>query len=419
MYIFNNKLASYITYTDERKWVKEVFIMMRVKKGFCSLVVLCLVLSSVPVGVYGNTQPQKFESGSYILMEASSGKVLLEHNSHEALPPASITKVMTMLLIYEAVEKGKITWDDEVTISEHAAHMGGSQVYMEPGEIQIVRDLLKCIAIASANDAAVAMGEYIAGSEEGFVDLMNKRAIEIGMKNTLFKNACGLHIDGHVSSAYDIAILSRELMTSFPEVSKILTIWMDSITHKTRRGESEFGLTNTNKLIKAYTGTTGLKTGYTSQSKHCMSATANRNDMDLIAVVLAAPDSKVRFKEAAQLLDYGFANYIVKKGHKKDEVLGQAPVFKGDKTQLEYCVKDTMSLVMPKDKSNEELSHEFVINPNLTAPIQKGDVIGHATYFIGEKNIGEVPLVAAFDVNKAKYNHMLKYMFRSYFKPYS
>ena len=398
--------------------VKEVFIMRRVKKRLCKLTALCLMISGLRMGVHANTPAQEFQSGSYILMEASSGKVLLEHNSHEPLPPASITKVMTMLLIYEAVEQGKITWEDEVAISEHAAHMGGSQVYMEPGEIQTVRDLLKCIAIASANDAAVAMGEYIAGSEEGFADLMNKRATDLGMKNTHFKNACGLHSEGHVSSAYDIAILSRELMTQFPQVSEILTIWMDSIIHKTRRGESEFGLTNTNRLIKAYTGVTGLKTGYTSQSKHCMSATANRNDMDLIAVVLAAPDSKVRFKEAAKLLDHGFANYVVKKGHKKDEVLGQAPVFKGDKTQLEYKVKDTMSMVLPKDKGNEEISHTITINPNLTAPIQKGDTVGNAAYFIGENHIGDIPLVAAFDIHKAKYNHMLKYIFRSYFMPH-
>jgi len=392
--------------------------MRKMKQRFYTLVALCLMISSIPQGIYGDTPSQEFQSGSYVLMEASSGKVLLEHNSHQSLPPASITKVMTMLLINEAIEKGKITWEDEVSISEHAAHMGGSQVFMEPGEIQTVRDLFKCIAIASANDAAVAMGEYIAGSEEGFVDLMNKRAKEIGMKNTLFKNACGLHSEGHVSSAYDIAILSRELMTNFPEVSKILTIWMDSITHKTRRGESEFGLTNTNRLIKAYTGITGLKTGYTSQSKHCMSATANRNDMDLIAVVLAAPDSKVRFKEAARLLDYGFANYVVKKGHNKDEILGQIPIYKGDKAQLEYKVKDTMGIVLSKDKGSEEVSHQITINPNLTAPIKKGDTIGEINYLMGEENVGKVPLVAAFDVKKAKYSHMLKYIFRNYFKPY-
>ncbi|HHX60778.1 MAG TPA: D-alanyl-D-alanine carboxypeptidase [Epulopiscium sp.] len=390
--------------------------MSQCNKFICKVLMIGMTILSVPTEVFAETPIKGFQSESYILMEASSGKILLEHNSNEQLPPASITKVMTMLLIYEAVESGKIGWDDEVTISEYASQMGGSQVFMEPGEIQTVRDLLKCIAIASANDAAVAMGEYIAGSEDGFADLMNKKAQELGMKNTVFKNPCGLHRDGHVSTANDIALLSRELMTRFPEISKILTIWMDSITHKTRRGESEFGLTNTNRLVKAYTGITGLKTGYTSQSKHCITATANRNNMDLIAVVLAAPDSKVRFREAAQLLDYGFANYVVKQGHKADNILGQSPVFKGDKEQLEYTIKDTMSIVLPKDKANVDISHKVVLTPNLTAPIRKGDSVGTITYLIGEEKVGEMPLVAAFDVNKAKYNHMVKYMFRSFFK---
>lgn len=392
--------------------------MSRMKRVFCSLLALCIGISIITVPVYGNQPSQEFQSQSYILMEASSGRVLLEHNIHEQLPPASITKVMTMLLIYEAIESGKFTWDDEVTISEHAAHMGGSQVFMEPGEIQTARDLFKCIAIASANDAAVAMGEYISGSEEGFVDLMNKRAQELGMKNTLFKNACGLHADGHVSTAYDIAILSREFITKFPEASKTLTIWMDSITHRTRRGESEFGLTNTNKLIKAYTGITGLKTGYTPQAKHCLSATANRNDMDLIAVVLASPDSKVRFKEAAQLLNYGFANYTVKKGHDKESILGQVPIAKGDKEKLEYTVARTMTIVTTKDKGKEDLGHQISINPKLSAPIKKGDSIGVVAYYLGDEKAGEVPIVAAYDVNKAKYSDMLKYMFKNYFKPY-
>lgn len=393
--------------------------MLRMKKIVCNLLVLCITFSISSIGVYGNTQSKEFQSKSYILMEAGSGKILLEHNTHEQLPPASITKVMTMLLIYESIEKGKFTWDDEVTISEHAAHMGGSQVFLEPGEIQTVRDLFKSIVIASANDASVAMGEYIAGSEEAFVDLMNKRAKEIGMKNTLFKNACGLHADGHVSTAYDIAILSRELITKFPEVTKVATIWMDSITHKTRRGESEFGLTNTNKLIKAYTGITGLKTGYTPESKHCLSATANRNDMDLIAVVLASPDSKVRFKEAASLLDYGFANYISKKGHSSGDILGQISVAKGDKEKLEYKVKDTVTVVTSKDKAQEEIEHKISIQPNLTAPIQKGETIGKVVYFLGEEEVGEAPIVAAFDINKAKYSDMIRYMFRRYFRPYS
>lgn len=391
-------------------------IMSQCKKNLCRALILCMTALSFPMGVFASTPLKGLQSQSYVLMEASSGKVLLEHNANEALPPASITKVMTMLLIYEAVESGKIGWDDEVTISEYAAKMGGSQVFMEPGEIQTVADLLKCIAIASANDAAVAMGEYIAGSEDSFADLMNKRAQELGMKNTVFKNPCGLHRDGHVSTAYDIALLSRELMTKFPEASKVLTIWMDSITHKTRRGESEFGLTNTNRLIKAYTGITGLKTGYTSQSKHCISTTASRNDMDLIAVVLAAPDSKIRFREAAQLLDYGFANYIVKQGHEANQILGQTPIFKGDKQQLEYTIKDTMSIVLPKDKANEEISHKITIKPDLTAPIRKNDTVGTVTYLMGEEKVGQLPLIAAFDINKAKYNHMVRYIFRSYFK---
>lgn len=390
--------------------------MRQFKMVLCNLLVFCLAVLSITTGVYADTPTQKFQAPSYILMEASSGKVLLEHNAKEELPPASITKVMTMLLIYEAVDNGMIKWDDEVTISEYAASMGGSQVYMEAGQIQTVETLLKCIAIASANDAAVAMGEYIAGSEEGFADLMNKRAQELGMENTVFKNPCGLHREGHVSSAYDIALLSRELITKYPESSDVLTIWMDSITHKTRRGESEFGLTNTNRLIKVYTGITGLKTGYTSHSKHCVSATANRNGMDLIAVVLGAPDSKTRFKEAAQLLDYGFANYVVKQEHKAGQVLGQSPVFKGDKEKVEYMTRDTMSMVLPKDQANEKVNHKITLTPNLTAPISQGDTIGSVTYFIGDKSIGEGPLIAAFDVNKAKYNHTVKYIFKTFFK---
>ena len=390
--------------------------MSQCKRFISKLLIICTAILSTRSVTFANAPLKDLQSESYVLMEASSGKVLLEHKANLQLPPASITKVMTMLLIYEAVDSGKISWDDEVTISEHAATMGGSQVFMEPGEIQTVRELLKCIAIASANDAAVAMGEYIAGSVDTFADLMNKRAQELGMKDTVFKNPCGLHKEGHVSTAYDIALLSRELMTNFPQASEILTIWMDSITHKTRRGESEFGLTNTNRLIKAYTGITGLKTGYTSQSKHCMSATANRNDMDLIAVVLAAPDSKTRFKEAAQLLDYGFANYTVKQGHKANEILGQIPVFKGDKEKLEYTVGDTMSLVLPKDKATSEISHTVTLAPNLTAPIRKGDTVGSITYLLGQEKIGEMPLIAAYDINKAKYNHMVKYMFRNFFK---
>ena len=352
---------------------------------------------------------------SYVLMEESSGKVLLENNKDIALPPASITKVMTLLLINEAIAAGKITWEDKVTISEHAAHMGGSQVYMEPGEEQNVRDLVKCICIASANDAAVAMGEYIAGSEEQFVELMNKKAKELGMNHTVFKNACGLHEEGHVSTAYDIALMSRELMRKFPEMSKTLTIWMDTIIHKTRRGETEFGLSNTNKMIKWYNGVTGLKTAYTPEAKHCVSATATRNNLDLIAVVMGAADGKTRFREAANLLDYGFANYMVKVGPQIGTTVGSTSVKKGDKALIEAVIEETKAFVVGKDQSALELTYEVKYNDKLCAPIAKGQKIGTITYQLDGKVVGEAPVIAAYDVGKAKLKDMIPYMYKRYF----
>lgn len=354
-------------------------------------------------------------SRSYVLIEESSGKILLDKNKDTPLPPASITKVMTLLLINEAIASAKITWDDKVTISEHAAHMGGSQVFMEPGEEQTVRDLVKCICIASANDAAVAMGEYIAGSEEQFVELMNKKAKELGMNHTVFKNACGLHTEGHVSTAYDIGLMSRELMRKYPEMSKVLTIWMDTITHKTRRGETEFGLSNTNKMIKWYNGITGLKTGYTPEAKHCVSATATRNDMGLIAVIMGAADGKTRFQEAAQLLDYGFANYMVKAGPKNGTVVGSIPVKKGDKALIEGVTEETKAFVVGKDHANTELTYQVKYNDKICAPVLKGDKIGTITYYLDGDAVGEAAVVAAYDVGKAKLKDMIPYMYKRFF----
>lgn len=353
---------------------------------------------------------------SYVLMEVSSGKILLDNNKDIPLEPASITKVMTLLLINDAIAAGKITWDDSVMVSEHAAHMGGSQVFMEPGETQLVRDLVKCICIASANDAAVAMAEYIAGSEENFVELMNKRAKELGMKHTVFKNACGLHVEGHVSTAEDIALMSRELMQKYPEMSKTLTIWMDSIIHKTRRGDSEFGLSNTNKMIKWYKGITGLKTGYTPEAKHCVSATAKRNDMHLIAVIMGAADGKTRFREAAQLLDYGFANYAVKSGPQMGTVIGNTLVLKGDKPLVEATTEHVNSFVVGKDKVKSKLTYEVQYDKNIYAPLAKGQKIGKIIYKMDDQVVGEAEVVAAYDVNKAKLDHMIPYMCKRYFR---
>lgn len=354
---------------------------------------------------------------SYMLMEESSGKVLLEKEADTPYPPASITKVMTLLLINEAIAQGKINWDDTVTISEHAAHMGGSQVFMEPGEEQTVRDLVKCICIASANDAAVAMSEYVAGSEEQFVQMMNDKAKELGMNNTVFKNACGLHVEGHVSTARDIAIMSRELVKNYPEITKVVTTWMDSIVHRTKRGESEFVLSNTNKMLKWYSGITGLKTGYTPEAKHCVSATATRDDMGLIAVIMGAQDGKIRFREAAQLLDYGFANYKVKVGPEMGTIIGSVPIKKGTEETLDVATDETKGFVVPKGGSNAELTYEIAYTRSpLVAPVKKGDTVGTVTYYLEGEAVGEGNIVAASDMDKATLKQMLPYMAKRFFR---
>lgn len=389
------------------------------RRRTCSIFFLVMMLSCNSIFAQSQTasnQTMAATARSYILMEQSSGKVLLERNSEDALPPASITKVMTLLLINEAIDAGKINWDDRVTISEHAAHMGGSQVFMEPGEEQTVRDLVKCICIASANDAAVAMSEYIAGSEEQFVELMNKRAQELGMDHTMFKNACGLHVEGHVSCAKDIALMSRALLEEHPEMSKILTTWMDSITHRTRRGESEFGLSNTNKMIKWYSGLTGLKTGYTPQAKHCVSATATRDQMGLIAVIMGAADGKIRFQEAAQLLDYGFANYKVKVGPEIGTIIAQQEIKKGVDKQIDVATAETKSFVVPKSSGNSELTYELQYDTPLVAPISKGQTVGRIVYYLDGNEVGEGTLVSASEVKKATIKQMVPYMAKRFFK---
>ena len=260
------------------------------------------------------TQGQEGQSGSLalsspsaLLMEASTGQVIYEQNADEQRSPASITKIMTLLLIFEELEKGNLTMDEEVTTSAYAKSMGGSQVFLEEGETQSVETMIKCIAVASANDASVAMAEHIAGTESLFVDMMNERAEELGMKDTHFVNCCGLDTDGHLTTAYDIALMSSELITKYPQIHTYSTIWMENITHTTKRGTEEFGLTNTNKLIRQYPYATGLKTGSTSQAKYCVSATAEKDGIELIAVIMAAPDSASRNTDATALLNYGYA----------------------------------------------------------------------------------------------------------------
>ncbi len=374
---------------------------MRLKKfmaGVCAAVLCCIPLNA-QAAQYENITDLGLSCESAILIEVSGGDVLYEQNSDEKLPPASITKIMRLLLIYEAESDGKKSFDDTVTVSEHAASMGGSQVYLEAGEKQTAGELTKCIAIASANDAAVAMAEYIGGSEDGFVELMNSRAKELGMNNTTFKNACGLDEEGHLTTAADIAVMSRELLHNFPEVKEYTTTWQDTITHSTRRGDTEFGLTNTNKLIKWYDGATGLKTGSTGNAKYCLSASADKNGMELIAVIMAAPDNKSRFSEAMKLLDYGYANYTVVTGAKQGDPAGEAQVSRGEHETVLLEMDSDIKALMPKGGSEPELT--FEIYDDLCAPIEKGTLAGKAVYTLDGETIAEADIVTSEGVERA------------------
>ena len=330
------------------------------------------------------------------------------------MPPASVTKVMTMLLIYEAEENGQFQWEDSVQVSEHAASMGGSQVFLEPGENQTAADMTKCIAIASANDAAVAMAEFVAGSEEAFVERMNKKAQELGMTDTHFVNACGLDTEGHVTSAHDIGLMSRELMIRFPEIKEYTTTWQDTIIHRTRKGETAFGLTNTNKLIKWYEGATGLKTGSTGKALYCLSGTAERDGLHLIAVVMAAPDFKVRFQETMKLLDYGFANYSAQKGLPAGEKMGKISVTKGMEDSVDAVVKEETAFLVKKD-DGKEWETKTEILPFVAAPVEKGEKVGELLYLINGETMGRTDLVAKDTVEKADIGTMLERMLKLWF----
>ena len=354
-------------------------------------------------------------STAAVLIEGSTGTIIFDKNKDERLKPASITKIMTLLLIFEAIDAGQISLTDEVSVSEHAASMGGSQVFLEPNETQTVDTMIKCISIASANDACVAMAELIGGSEEEFVARMNQRAKELGMLNTNFVNSCGLDTDNHYSSAYDIALMSRELITKYPEISKYATVWMDTIVHTTKKGQTEFGLTNTNKLVKFYSGITGLKTGSTGLAKYCLSATAKRNDMDLIAVILAAPDTKTRFMEASKLLNYGFANYSIYKDDASDISLEPVKVKKGRDDSVQGQIGGEFSYLCTKGKTADLIRKEVVLSDELQAPVAQNDKIGEIVYYYDDEEIGRIAIIASEAVDKAKFKDYIWKMMQKYF----
>lgn len=332
-------------------------------------------------------------SESVILMEMESGAVIAEKEADKARPIASVTKIMTLLLIAEAVDSGKLKLTDTVTVSEYAASMGGSQVFLEPGETQDVETMMKCISISSANDACVAMAEHLAGSEGAFVEQMNAKAEALGMRNTTFHNCCGLDVAGHVSCARDVALMSAVLMKSHPWITKYTTTWMDTIIHSTRRGDSEFGLANTNKLLKQYNGITGLKTGSTDEAKYCLSATAERNGVKLVAVVLAAPDTKTRFREAAALLDYGFAKCTVYRDEGADFPLTEVRVIKGQQKTVPVGLKSSFTHVFTGGEDLSGIKREVVLNEEIKAPLKKGDVIGSYCYSLNGTLLGSMDII--------------------------
>lgn len=341
---------------------------------------------------------------SAILMDAATGRVLYEKNADEALPPASVTKVMTLLLVMEAIESGKIALTDTVSVSAKAASMGGSQVYLKEGESMSVEEMLKCVVIASANDCAVALAEFVSGSEENFVAAMNTRATELGMVNTHFENTNGLDdtVKNHVTSARDIAIMSRALI-AYPKILSYSSIWMDSIR------DGAFGLTNTNRLVRFYPGCTGLKTGSTSRAGFCISATAERDGLSLICVIMGAETRDLRNASAAKLLDYGFANfttYRAKGGKESLALLG------GDKRSTEVVWQD-FCVTIPKGQG-ANVSCERLLPESLAAPIRAGEEVGAMIYRLQGKEIGRVPIRAVQGVEKIDFRHLLRQVFYSF-----
>ena len=364
------------------------------------------------------TQSININAKASLLMEADTGKILLEQNPHQKLAPASVTKVMTMLLIYEAIEEERIGWDQIVTISDHAASMGGSQIFLAPEEQQPVKDLVKSIVIASANDAAVAMAEFVAGNEETFVQMMNKKAQELGMTNTHFKNACGLDAEGHLTSAHDIALMSRELITKYPEVFEYTKVRLDKIIHKTKKGEEEFGLTNTNRLIRSYTGATGLKTGSTSEALFCISATAKKDDMSLIAVVLGAPDPSTRFDAAMKLFDYGYANYTISAQEEEGTLIGEITVYKGKLEKSKVVLKAQQRVLVPKGK-NVNIESQIHLIDSINAPVSEGAKAGEIIYTHEGNEVGRGDLIVPEEIEKAEVQDIMKRLFSRWLVSYS
>ena len=365
-----------------------------------------LLLALLPFSV--GAVDMKIEAKSALLMDVATGTVLYEQDAHTPLAPASVTKVMTMLLIMEAIDSGKIQWDDTVTASESAAAKGGSQIYLKVGETMSVSDMVKSIAVSSANDCACAMAEHIAGSEEAFVAMMNTRAKELGMQDTNFVNCTGLDDDdaakNHLTSAYDIAIMSRQLLKAHPDIKKFTTIWMDTV----RNGE--FGLSNTNKMVRFYNGCTGLKTGFTSGAGYCLSASAERDGLELVAVVMGCETSQKRFSACKSMLDYGFANFALVEPTLPD--VQEIPVTLG-KAQSVRAIPGEFSPILIDKAQKNNISTQIQLEESVQAPVMKGQRLGTMTVTVGQQILAQIPLVAQDPIPRLTYWDIFLHMLKS------
>ena len=363
-------------------------------KKYVSLLLAALTLAAAvpPSGAALADSGLNLSCASCVLMEKETGTILLEENSHERLEPASVTKIMTLLLVMEAVDSGRIALEDPVSVSAYAAGMGGSQVYLEEGEQMSVSEMLKCVTVVSGNDCAVALAERLAGSEGAFVAQMNQRAQELGMADTTFFNCTGLPAQGHVTSAHDIALMSRELILNHPEIRDYTTIWMDSIR------DGSFGLTNTNRLVRFYQGTTGLKTGYTSSAQYCMSATAERDGMELIAVVMRSPTVGQRFEDAKALLDYGFANYSLVPVY-PEAPLAPVDVLLGVQAQVQPQLERDCRLLVRKGEEGQ-VGTRLSMAEDVEAPVERGQILGRLEVYVGEELRDTIPVQAAQGVER-------------------
>ncbi len=371
------------------------------KKIICFMLVISLCFGGFSVF---SKELSQIESKSAILVEQTSGTVLFEKNADAKCAIASVTKVMTALLLMEEIDKGNIKYDDLITTSENAEEMGGSQVYLEVGEQMTVDDMLKGLMVASGNDVAVAIGEHISGDLESFIDLMNKRAKELGMNNTNFVNPNGLPDDNHYSTARDVAIMSRVLMEEHPDIKKYTTIWMDSLR------DGEFQLANTNKLIATYKYATGLKTGFTTEAGHCLAASAEKDNMALVSVILGGPSSEIRFSEARLMLDYGFDNFTFKEKIKKDDIICQVDITKGKQEKVNGIAKNDY-VIMDNKKEKGEISKEIELIPDIKAPVTKGQKLGVLKVKKGDSVMYELEIIAEEDVKHRNIFDVIKLYF--------